>query len=148
INWAEQNLAITTVGIGGISMGGDISVLAAGLDTRIKAVAAGISTPDWMRPLSFEPPGEADETAQALYDAYNPITHLDNYAHCPPISFQNGADDCQVPGDAAVRFRLALIQDYYKECKEKLAVNLYPETSHEFTEQSWDDSLAWFKRFL
>ena len=34
----------------GLSLGGDISLAAAGMARRVAAVATGIATPDWLRP--------------------------------------------------------------------------------------------------
>ena len=66
IDWAIETLKVRKeVGMGGISMGGDISVAAASVDRRIKAVSACVATADWMRPGSIEPPGEPDAAAQA-----------------------------------------------------------------------------------
>ncbi|MEM7034545.1 MAG: alpha/beta fold hydrolase, partial [Chloroflexota bacterium] len=147
IDWAVSNLGIAEqVGLGGISMGGDISVAAAGVDQRISAVAACIATADWMRPGSFEPPGSPDEAAQACYDRRNPLTHLDLYAHCPAISFQSGVLDEQVPPDGGQRFVTALEAQY--GCANKLDVTLHADTPHKFTPAMWQNSLSWFSRFL
>jgi dienelactone hydrolase len=105
IDWAIKTLKVRKeVGMGGISMGGDISVAAASVDRRIKAVSACVATPDWMRPGSIEPPAEPDAAAQADYDRRNPLTHLKAYRHRPAIAFQSGADDKIVPSDGATRF--------------------------------------------
>jgi len=86
IDWAITKLGVTGgVGIGGISMGGDISVAAAGVDPRIATVAACKATADWLRPGSFEPPGTPDKIAQACYDRCNPLTHLERYAIVRPF---------------------------------------------------------------
>ena len=51
IDWASDRLGVAPdIAMGGISLGGDISLAAAGLDTRITRVAAIIATPDWLRP--------------------------------------------------------------------------------------------------
>jgi len=149
IEWAIAQLGVApTVGMGGISMGGDISVTAAAVDTRIGAVAAGIATPDWLRPGSFEPPGEPDQAAQACYDRRNPLTHLAAYAHCPAITFQCGAEDQQVPPDGAQRFIAALRQTSYATCPERLEAVLHPGVTHAFPKPSWDNSVQWFQTYL
>lgn len=149
IDWAVQTLGVLPqVGIGGISMGGDISVAAAGLDQRIAAVAAGVATPDWLRPGSFEPPGEPDQLAQTWYDRCNPLTHLEHYRHGVAISFQCGADDQQVPPDGAQRFVAALQASSYAEQPERLAIFLQPGIAHQYTAAMWEEALRWFIRFV
>lgn len=149
IDWAVEHLGVDdTVGMGGISMGGDISVAAASVDHRIGTVAAGIATPDWMRPGSFEAPGEPDANAQACYDRRNPLTHLDAYSHCPAISFQCGADDEQVPPDGSVRFIAALQDEVYADCPNRLESVLHEGVAHAFPEQSWEGCLCWFQSHL
>ena len=148
IDWAMKELGVRQeVGMGGISMGGDIAVAAAGVDRRIKVVSAVVATPDWMRPGSFEPPGEPDQAAQADYDRRNPLTHLHAYSHLPYIAFQSGADDKQVPPDGGQRF-VELLRPVYGAKTERLRVNLQPGTAHQFTPEMWSNSLAWFKAHL
>lgn len=148
IDWAIQTLKVRKeVGMGGISMGGDIAVAAASVDRRIRAVSACVATPDWMRPGSFEPPGEPDAAAQADYDRRNPLTHLQAYRHRPAIAFQSGADDRQVPPDGGARFVEALKPIYGKQAN-RLTVNLQPNTPHRFTPEMLENSIAWFEAHL
>lgn len=65
--------------------GGDIAVAAAGIDRRIRAVAACISTPDRLRPGSDETPSVPDAYAWNCYRRCNPLTDLALYAHAPAI---------------------------------------------------------------
>ncbi len=149
IDWAIKELGVSKeVGMGGTSMGGDISVAAASVDKRLKAISACVATPDWMRPGSFEPPGTPDEAAQRDYDRRNPLTHLELYKHRPAIAFQSGADDRQVPPDGGVRFIEALKPMYGKSAEEKLVVNLQPNTPHRFTPEMMANSIAWFEKHL
>ena len=148
IDWAIKTLKVRSeVGVGGISMGGDISVAAAGVDKRIRAVSACVAAPDWLRPGSFEPPGQPDATAQADYDRRNPLTHLDAYRHKPAIAFQSGAEDKQVPPDGGVRF-VAALQSIYAGNLDRLVVNQQPDTPHRFTPEMLANSMAWFDRWL
>jgi dienelactone hydrolase len=149
VDWAIRELGVRKeVGMGGTSMGGDIAVAAAGVDRRIRAVSACVATPDWMRPGSFEPPGEPDAAAQADYDRRNPLTHLEAYRHKPAIAFQSGAEDAQVPPDGGQRFVAALAPLYGKQAADRLQVNLQPGTKHRFSPQMWAASLRWFERHL
>lgn len=148
IDWALHELSIDRqVGIGGISMGGDIAIAAAGLDPRITAVSACLATPDWLRPGSHEPPGEPDEYAQSCYDRLNPLTHLERYRHCPALALQCGELDTQVPPDGGERFVNALAATY-ASYPERLQVFLYPATPHRFTDDIWRASLKWLGKFL
>jgi dienelactone hydrolase len=149
IDWAVKFLQVNPkVGMGGVSMGGDISVAAASVDHRIIAVSACVATPDWMRPGSFEPPGEPDADAQTCYDRRNPLTHLELYRHRPAIAFQSGAIDRQVPPDGGERFVEALRKGIYARHAEKLVVNLQPNIAHRFTPEMWSASVEWFNRHL
>ena len=149
IDWAVERLGVgERVGMGGISAGGDASVAAAALDHRIEAVAAGIATPDWLRPGSFEPPGQPDEAARQDYRRRNPLTNLDAYRHTPAISFQNGALDRQVPPDGSVRFMEALRREIYAGCPERIEAVLHSGVAHAFEDAQWQGSLAWFRRHL
>jgi dienelactone hydrolase len=149
IDWAIGELGVRKdVGMGGVSMGGDISVAAAAVDPRIRVVSACVATPDWMRPGSFEPPGEPDELARADYDRRNPLTHLDAYRHLPAIAFQSGAIDRQVPPDGGERFVAALKREIYRGHENLLRVNLLPNTAHAFTAPMWEASVAWFDEWL
>jgi dienelactone hydrolase len=148
IDWAIAKLAVEAlVGIGGISMGGDIAVVAAGLDRRITVVAACIATADWLKPGSMFALSAPNATIQAQYERYNPLTNLARYQHCPAMSFQCGAADPMVPPDGAARFVQALTTTY-AACPEKLEIYLEAGVAHEFTETMWLNSLRWLKRFL
>ena len=148
IDWAVKTLGVRPeVGMGGISMGGDIAVAAAGVDHRIIVVSACVATPDWLRPGSFEPPGEPDAAAQADYDRRNPLTHLQLYAHRPAIAFQSGAADKQVPPDGATRF-VAALKPLYGEAADRLVVDLEPDVPHRFTPRMLENSIQWFAKHL
>lgn len=148
IDWAIKTLGVRReVGIGGISMGGDIAVAAAGVEPRITVVSACVATPDWMRPGSFEPPGEPDAAAQADYDRRNPLTHLSHYRHQPAIAFQSGAVDKQVPADGGSRF-VAALKPLYGAQADRLVVNLEPEVAHRFTPLMLENSIRWFVKYL
>jgi dienelactone hydrolase len=149
IDWAVGHLGVDEViGMGGISMGGDISVAAAGIDQRIMIAIPGVAKPDWLRPGTSEAVGEPDETAQAAYNACNPLTHLDRYAHCPHIIFQNGAEDRQVPPDGSMRFRDVLRQNIYKTCPERIDVVLHEGIAHHYDDKMWENTKALFMDHL
>ncbi len=156
IDWIQARFSTSSsVHVGGLSMGGDIAVAAAGQDGRIAAVAAVVSTPDWLRPGmrdSWSPgqpliaQGEADSYAQFFYDAFNPLTHLDRYDRAPFITFECAGDDTHVPPEAAGRFREALLKRTPR-AGANLRVALHLGLVHGDLEKApvfWNQSLAWF----
>ncbi|HLA99569.1 MAG TPA: alpha/beta hydrolase [Anaerolineales bacterium] len=151
IDWAIAELGISPPClVGGISLGGDIAVAAAGIDARIGCVSAIVATPDWRRPGmhvggQLAPAGQPDRYAQFFYDHINPLTNLAGYAHCPAITFECGADDDHVPPDGALRFQSAL-QETYGAQPDRLRVNLHPGVAHQSVPAMWQNSLEWFSR--
>ncbi|WP_374989318.1 alpha/beta fold hydrolase (plasmid) [Priestia megaterium] len=138
IDWAVSSLNLEPdVYMGGLSMGGDIAVAAAGIDHRIKRVVAVVATPDWMRPGmedALHPgnllhTGESDSYAQYFYDNLNPLTHLSAYANDSDIHFICGEMDTHVPPDGAFRFQSALQEAYPTEV-DKIKVTLLPNFKH------------------
>ena len=157
IDWAVATLKVEPhVRMLGTSMGGDISVAAAGLDHRIKRVATVASTPDWLRPGMRGPgspktlmsQGEPDAYAHYFYDHLNPLTHLDSYVHGPALRFVCGEQDDHVPPDGAQRFQRAL-GETYRSAADKVEVRLIPGKGHmDFVDPTlwWPESLAWLTR--
>jgi uncharacterized protein len=154
IDWAIRALDVSSqVYMGGISMGGDIAVGAAGLDHRIQRVAAIVATPDWLRPGMqdlFNPgtllaSGTPDAYAEYFYDQFNPLTHLDAYAHGPAILFECAANDTHVPPDGALRFQGALRQNA-PSAAAHINVDLIPDAGHMDTGKPdfWQNCLTWF----
>jgi dienelactone hydrolase len=159
IDWAVETLGVDPqVRMGGLSMGGDIAVAAAGIDPRIRRVAAVGSTPDWKRPgmkdLRDEshpvlPSGTPDAYARAFYERLNPITNLGHYAAAPYILFANGAEDDHVPPEASLRFK-AELADLYPQAAENVTVSLIPGADHNrlfgAKDQWWPLVQDWFWR--
>jgi dienelactone hydrolase len=117
IDWAIANLdVLPQIYMGGISMGGDISIAAAGIDSRIVRVAPIVTTPDWLRPGMHNlihpdqilDQGKPDNYAQFFYDQLNPMTHLSRYINCPPMKLILGEKDNHIPPENAERFRKRL----------------------------------------
>jgi dienelactone hydrolase len=153
IDWALAGLDVASdVFMGGLSMGGDIAVAAAGVDRRIARVAAIIATPDWLRPGMcdlFEsdrllPSGTPDHYAQYFYDHFDPLTHLEAYAHGPAITFECGEKDSHVPPDGALRFQESL-RNFAPEAGARVRVNLHSGLEHfDYQEPVFlESSIAW-----
>jgi uncharacterized protein len=144
IDWAVAELGVEPeVCMGGFSMGGDISVAAAGIERRIERVGAVVATPDWLRPGMNRPAGEPDAYARLLYDRLNPMTNLGHYNHCPAITFELGAEDPHVPNEAALRFQ-ADLRETYRACPERLRVILHPGVGHAVVPAMFDSCVEWF----
>lgn len=138
IDWALDSVAPDAqVVVGGVSMGGDISVALAGIDSRVTRVAALIATPDWTRPgmRDLADPavvidqGTAGAYAQWFYDHLDPLTHLDRFRHGPAITFECGAADAHVPPDGAVRFREAL-RTRHPAAADNVRITMHPGAAH------------------
>ena len=148
VDWAASELGVAgAIGIGGISMGGDIAVAAAGLDPRIEAVAAGIATADWLRPGSFEPPGAPDDFAQQCYRRRNPLTNPSGFLRELAITFQCGVQDKQVPPQGGETF-VALLNQLDPGRRDLREVVLHEGVGHEFTPVMWERSRAWLRKHL
>jgi dienelactone hydrolase len=137
IDWAVSTLGAEVIRAGGLSMGGDIAVAVAGLDRRVRRVAAVVATPDWLRPGmhdAFDPGKLIDQMqpdcyAQYFYDQLDPLTHLDRYADGPAIRFFCGQNDSHVPASGALRFRAAL-ERAYPSTSSRVSVELIPGLAH------------------
>lgn len=145
IDWATAHFDVQPdVGIGGVSMGGDIAVAAAGNDHRIGRVAAALATPDWLRPGSAEPQGEAGEAQQALYRRFDPLTNAARYRRCPAMLFICGDEDRQVPPEGGEAF-VERMCDAYADDRSRLVVIREAGIAHRFTPWMWEQALAWFE---
>ena len=147
IDWAVDNLGVSeAVGVGGKSMGGDIAIVAAALDKRIKAVAACISTPEWLKPGSIYELNAPNAAIQAQYDRLNPMTNLNKYAHCPAISFQCGQVDEIVPPNCAQTFVDALSKTYHDK-PDRIAYTVHDGIGHELIDAMWQNAVDWLTHY-
>ncbi len=158
IDWAIENLGVSSeVYMGGISMGGDISIAVAGIDRRIVRVAPVVTTPDWLRPGMYKlgstteilNPGKADNYAQFFYEEFNPITHLSRYIDTPPMRLQLGRDDTHIPPENAERFK-SMLAELSQEAADRIEI-AYLEggnTNHMETigrsDEWWPEHLNWW----
>ena len=159
IDWAIANLHVEPcIVMGGLSMGGDISITAAGIDPRIRRVGAVVATPDWLRPGMMDltrpdhpllPPGTPDAYSRRFYELFNPITHLAHYAHAPEIRFINGEQDDHVPPEASFRFKNALTE-LYPQAGENVTIELIPGVDHggvgQVKDRWWSRLVEWLAR--
>lgn len=146
IDWATVHLDVRSgVSIGGVSMGGDIAIAAAGTDHRIDRVAAMLATPDWLRPGSTEPQGRADKAHWDLYRRFDPLTNSAHYGErCPATLFVCGDEDRQVPPEGAEAF-VERLGGAYANNRSQLAVVREAGVAHRFTPWMWEQALAWLE---
>jgi hypothetical protein len=154
IDWLLSKFPTSrSVHMGGMSMGGDIAVAAAGIDDRVKAVAAIVATPDWLRPgmrdlwqpSQLLPPGTPDGYARYFYEQLNPMTHLSLYGRGKAIAFECAANDTHVPPAGALRFKEALRG---RRNSADVRVTLHPGLGHRDLRNPvfWEACLEWFKK--
>jgi len=122
--------------VGGFSMGGDAAVALAGIDERVRRVAAIGSTPDWSRPGMRElgdpsrivAQGEADPYAQWFADQLDPMRHLDRYRRDLAIDFELGGEDHHIPEANARAFADALTA--LDPPAAEVTINVHPGLDH------------------
>ena len=148
-DWAAREFAVAPpFAVGGNSLGGDIAVAAAGLDTRIGCVATTVATPDWRRTGGPLAPGAPDAYARYFCDRIDPLTNVASYAHRPALAFECGAIDDRVPPDGARRFVAALAGVYGDAAASRLRVTLHPGVGHETVPAMMENCLHWLRRHV
>jgi len=115
LTWAQEQTGRPGAALaGGVSMGGDVAVALAGIDDRVRRVAAVGSTPNWSRPDMRElrdpsvviAQGDADAYSQWFADHLDPSRHLERYRRGTAITFELGEADHHIPCEnASVRQR-------------------------------------------
>lgn len=117
IEWAISNLGVDhRIRLGGLSMGGDVAVTAAGHDDRVDRVVAVVATPDWLRPgmrdlfdvTKLVDQGDSTNYSRFFYDTLNPAGHVERYKRKFEVNFLCGELDKHVPPNGAQRFQQSL----------------------------------------
>ena len=117
IEWATSSLEVDSrIRLGGLSMGGDVAVAAAGLEGRVGRVVSVVATPDWLRPGMHDPfdvtklinQGDSTTYGKFFYDTLNPAGHLGRYEREFEINFLCGELDKHIPPDGALNFQRSL----------------------------------------
>lgn len=138
LTWAQEHTGRRGGALaGGVSMGGDAAVALAGIDDRVRHVAAVGSTPDWSRPDMRElsnasriiDQGQADRYAQWFADQLDPIRHLKRYRCGAAITFELGEDDHHVPSENARAF-LRRLGETDPAAAAQMRVQTYPGLDH------------------
>jgi len=134
LDWVLEGREDLPVAAGGLSMGGDMAVALAGIDTRVRRVAAVASTPDWTRPgmhgldgdHGVIDQGEPTASSAWLEQHLGPMGHVSAFDRDLDILFIQGAEDTHVPPEASQRFR-----DLLAPSRAHVEVELTPDLGHE-----------------
>jgi dienelactone hydrolase len=138
LDWAAREVpAPDTVLGGGFSMGGDVAIALAGIDPRVRRVAAIGSTPDWSRPgmrvlgdpFRLVDQGEPDRYAQWFADQLDPMRHLDRYLAGVAVDFELGAEDLHIP-EANARDFAAALAALDPKAGTRVRIRIHPGLDH------------------
>ncbi len=138
LTWAQERTGRHGGALaGGVSMGGDVAIALAGIDDRIRRVAAVGSTPDWSRPdmrelgdaSSVIDQGQPDRYAQWFSDQLDPMQHLARYRSAAAITFEAGGNDHHVPTGNASAFIQAL-DDLHPGAAAQMRLQSHPGLDH------------------
>lgn len=134
VDWVLQGHGALPVVAGGLSMGGDIAVALAGIDPRVRRVAAVASTPDWRRPGMRALEGGREVVDQGrptcssawLERRLAPVRHPQAFDRDVDVLFVQGSEDTHVPPEASQRFR-----DRLAGSRARVTVDLVAGAGHE-----------------
>lgn len=90
LDYFYDNFPVVESVMGGHSMGGDTSLVVAGLDNRINRILCVVTSPDWLRPGMHHlngygdvevpsDPGEPDAMSKWYFDSFSPSMNLTRY---------------------------------------------------------------------
>ena len=121
IDWAIENFNLNEdVVIGGLSMGGDIAITLAGIDTKIKKVAAIAASPDWNRTGMTDvmdskkiiERGNPSYFGQWLYNKMNPMTNLKSFCRPLKLHIELGELYTHINPQWSIAFKNVLCENY------------------------------------
>lgn len=121
IDWAIDTFDLNDeVMIGGLSMGGDIAIALAGIDKRIKKVAAIGASPDWNRAGMTDvmdskkiiEQGNPSNYGKWLYDKLNPTTNLKSFSKSLKLHIELGEFDTHINPQWTIAFKEAIYKNY------------------------------------
>lgn len=121
IDWAIDTFDLNDdVVVGGLSMGGDIAIALAGIDTRIRKVAAIAASPDWNRAGMTDvmdskkiiEQGNPSNFGKWLYDKLNPMTTLESFHRPLMLHIELGELDTHINPQWTITFKKALCKNY------------------------------------
>lgn len=145
----------TRVGLGGWSLGGQASLLAAAADSRVKA-AIGMCIPcdSNMGPRASVPDDPAHDVLRVELDVVSAAKHLSRAA----VLLIHGTRDAWVTVESSRVLNRALAP-YYSSCPQKLRYVEFPNMAHSISQSDGEactsdqmllkkEVATWFRRFL
>ncbi len=137
------------LGLAGISMGGFTSFLAAALDTRLKAVAPLIASPDWFSlRTQADAPQEPGDELRAQLRQWNPLERAADFLPTA-LLVQNTAQDSLVPPAGSRKLARDLRKRYQEAgIPERFQYIEYPDEDHVVTETMLQRTIQWFQQYL
>ncbi len=154
---ARLGISTERCGMTGGSLGGHTTIMAMGMDARIRAGAALIGSGNFRRLIELRAesngcpkPGEtfADyfpPALERLVERRDPINHPDRFAD-RALLLANGVDDPLVQIECARTFHDALLPRYARP--ERLKLSEYEGVGHAVTPAMWAEAVAWLRRWL
>ena len=121
VDWAADTFKLhDEVVAGGLSMGGDIAIVLAGIDTRISRVGAVAASPDWNRPGMTDvmdskkiiEQGNPTNFGKWLYNELNPMTNLASFHRPLQMHIELGKSDTHINPQWTIAFKQELCRDY------------------------------------
>jgi len=121
IDWAIDTFKLNrNVAAGGLSMGGDIDIALAGIDSRVSKVAALASSPDWERPGMTDVlnsnkvinQGKSSNFGNWLFSKLNPMSNLDSFKRPLNMHVELGELDTHINPQWMLDFKNGLSGDY------------------------------------
>jgi len=154
---ARLGIATDRIGMTGGSLGGHATLMAMGLDERIRVAVPLIGSGDYrtqmeLRLEDHDLPAEGETFADYYPDGlaraverFDPINRPEAFAD-RALLMVNGDADNVVRIEANRRVYDALKPHYAHP--ERLKLSEYPGIAHEVTDAMWSEAVAWFQRWL
>lgn len=155
IDYLEANEGVRDFGITGYSMGGFVSLIAATLDKRIKAVVSFCAGGDWRylferssfpKLMGFSvDANQLNPEASQLASTWDPLHRADKMPPCATLLL-NGKIDNVVPKECAERLYKALKPEY-QGFPKRLCLAEY-NCGHEITPKMERKATSWLVKYL
>ena len=140
-----DHLGASRAAVHGISLGGYITFAALLIEPRLYAASVAMGSPDWVGPLrrfGLGPGHPAYDRAVGL----NPLDLLPKTLPPRPLLMLHGAADEVVSPDGVIALERKL-RSLYANHPERLALELYPDHGHSYSDAMLRRSVEWVKRF-